>query len=660
MADYFVDSVRGDDTNGNGAWKTALAGTITMTNGSAAVSATGAAFTTELWAGAWICLDADETADVWGQVSSITDDNNAALAANYAGTGGSGAASKLSNWKTIQNAVQAGGLVAGDNVWTRRGHSEIPIANVQPAYSGAADNPITIRGWSRNAKVLVGNVINGYSCVWGLSITAVRAQHQTRRIKFDSDGKWYLITHIGQDLAYDGQTADFIIGEAVTGGTSGATGIIIYDSDLGTDGTLVLQGVSGTFQDNEIITSISGSATTNIPTGIAPNFIIDRKFAGTTTSAGALTIQADDDYSIRPDIGSLRTIWDADSGTLPLINFNNTGYQFYWYTIDYLILENIELRDSTNSYGVLFGRNSKSNSMIGCLFKQSNNTSVVRLRSFFYIERIIIEGSGSGTSQVGLFQEYQSSHLTDCAIYNCGDNGIKNQAFVFLENVNIGVEMPNGDIDIQLRNVESGVSITEGRDVKLGGTNGYAVLSVLFNKMSKLSIENYQKEMGRQKQWFLGGEIENIAVGDTNAPSVADATGKTTDLMEILPNVSGLTLIEDWAVDIFTGEEDAISGARTYTLYFQNNTGGTLNASTAKDDIWLVAEYVSQYSTADAYVIEKAYSAETAIAQRADDTDWDSLSVTLTTAVASKVRLKLYISTYSATGGIYVGGIAVA
>lgn len=63
-------------------------------------------------------------------------------------------------------------------------------------------------------------------------------------------------------LAYDGQTGAFTVGLTVTGGTSGATGVILYDDDNGASGILTLSNVIGTFADNETITdSSTGSAT---------------------------------------------------------------------------------------------------------------------------------------------------------------------------------------------------------------------------------------------------------------------------------------------------------------------------------------------------------------------------------------------------------------
>ena len=64
-------------------------------------------------------------------------------------------------------------------------------------------------------------------------------------------------------LEYDAETAPFTAGETLTGGTSSATAAIVKVIDGGTTGTLWLKTVSGTFQDNETITSAGGSADAN-------------------------------------------------------------------------------------------------------------------------------------------------------------------------------------------------------------------------------------------------------------------------------------------------------------------------------------------------------------------------------------------------------------
>ena len=68
------------------------------------------------------------------------------------------------------------------------------------------------------------------------------------------------IGRISQTLDYDAQTGNFATGLVVTGTTSGATAVILEDSDAGATGTLTLGNISGTFQDNEAITDTGTGA----------------------------------------------------------------------------------------------------------------------------------------------------------------------------------------------------------------------------------------------------------------------------------------------------------------------------------------------------------------------------------------------------------------
>lgn len=84
-----------------------------------------------------------------------------------------------------------------------------------------------------------------------------------------TDGKqlhFVRVTNVEKFLDYKSQSANFTVGQLVTGGTSGATGIIIADTDNGTSGTLALievnPGLGGPFQDGEALTdALTGSAT---------------------------------------------------------------------------------------------------------------------------------------------------------------------------------------------------------------------------------------------------------------------------------------------------------------------------------------------------------------------------------------------------------------
>lgn len=63
-------------------------------------------------------------------------------------------------------------------------------------------------------------------------------------------------------ITYDAKTADFGESQTLTGGTSGATGFVLHvEPSSPTTGFLYITDVTGTFQNNELITTSTGSAT---------------------------------------------------------------------------------------------------------------------------------------------------------------------------------------------------------------------------------------------------------------------------------------------------------------------------------------------------------------------------------------------------------------
>lgn len=388
--------------------------------------------------------------------------------------------------------------------------------------------------------------------------------------------------------------------------------------------------------------------------------IIDREYAGSTVTGtnGKFQIEADE-WTNPTDVDG----WDSDALTMPLIDFNSTAFTYDLSLDDYNIIKGIEFKNSTNSNGNI-RLSGLSASMIGCLTSQTENIPCVSVNSEAYIERVIMEGNATGTNQRGLVSNNHSSVITmkNCAIYNMGDVGIFiGEGDINIENVNIGVEQANGDSDIlESLNVPSESSRLIAKDLKLGGTNGdITFLTNNVNKHTKFSIENHQKILDSHKTWYRNGTWSNVNVGDTDAPSVASTSGNAIDLIELIPDVSSTTPIELWADELFVHEFDAQAASKTYTYYLQNFMGVTLNSGDAKGDIWLKAEYIDSYNDNTAYTRTELFSAETNIAARADNTDWDSLSVTVQPAVASRVRITCYISTYSATGKIYIDPLVV-
>lgn len=94
-----------------------------------------------------------------------------------------------------------------------------------------------------------------------------------------------MLTYV--DLPYDGQTVNFAAGRTVTGGTSGATAIIVSDSDSGATGTLTLKNIHGDFVDNEALTdSGGGAAVVNGTTGASATALASSIIAPRDNSAG--------------------------------------------------------------------------------------------------------------------------------------------------------------------------------------------------------------------------------------------------------------------------------------------------------------------------------------------------------------------------------------
>lgn len=101
---------------------------------------------------------------------------------------------------------------------------------------------------------------------------------------FDGTGFYPFVSGGVSSLGIDGIAGDFLPGETITGGTSGATAIIYKMESTGAStATLYLTNVSGTFVDNETVTSSgtgSGSAD-----GVTSLIIPGVDFSGGLTSA---------------------------------------------------------------------------------------------------------------------------------------------------------------------------------------------------------------------------------------------------------------------------------------------------------------------------------------------------------------------------------------
>lgn len=110
-----------------------------------------------------------------------------------------------------------------------------------------------------------------------------------------------------ESISYDGQTVNFTVGSVVTGGTSGAKGIILADLDGGATGTLTiaLTTLGKSFVNNEALTDAAGGAAVvnkTIATGLVKlaydaqtvNFTVGATVTGGTSNAyGVITADVD-------------------------------------------------------------------------------------------------------------------------------------------------------------------------------------------------------------------------------------------------------------------------------------------------------------------------------------------------------------------------------
>lgn len=499
-------------------------------------------------------------------------------------TGDDGGTTPANAFPSAKTAVEKADYdTSGHDIWMRRTHTENMAADWAVGDDGAPALPIRWIGWPRaSAAITSASWTNGSTTVDDVvGITIDAEQHMGRYIT-GPDSQRYLIT----------------------------------------------------------LCPISGNADA---------LIIDREYAGTTVTLtdGAATIHADEDYATRPQAG-IDAGWDADAADLPVIDADNGAYQIAWSIDDYWSIRNIEFRDTTDSNGIAYFANSKTCEIVGCFFRTDQNA--VMVKPFFtdlLIKRCIFVGSGSGSSQRAIYVGGPFS-IVDSAIYGFGDNGIypsNGDLVVFLSNVNIGVEVANGDDDIEFG---SNTGIITGIDVKLGGTNGDINYVGMAIYKTKSTFENYGKVLGAHKAFHpFGTSTKQTVVAGSGDPY--KRTVGASAVMDIAPSISAALWSQDLGYTLFTHTYTSDGSSKTYRYYAQADA-----LTTSATELWLEAEYVSAYDDTTEYVMSTVRSDE-ALTQRSGADDWDEyLEVTVDPAVASTVRIFLKINKYDSDGHIYV------
>ncbi len=566
---------------------------------------------------------------------------------------------------SIKTALESAGYTPGDKTWIRRTtiYDEAIAAqnaDIAPNDDGTAAAPIEFIGWPRppipNTEITAADWTNGSTIIDNVvGIAPVREQHQAR-FATAPDGHQYLITAILWEITVDGMGAgdEFTVGSLLnhTGNTRKGK-VYTFVDNLDTTGTLqAVLDAEQTWDNGDNITDADGGDAELDANATAVGFIIDREYAGATVTgvAGLFQIEADEDYATRPDVGALRATWDADALNLPIIDFNNEAYQLYLNTDTYYFLKNHEFKDSIDGSGIIRVTTSNQIIFLGCLFKQNSDKSCIRSENgSVIVKRFTAEGSGSGGLQVFNYSISNQFIFSDGSVYNMGDSGISSSDYMEIRNINIGIEIPNGDDDI----IINGRGFIFGHDIKLGGTNGLIAFNSAFASprfTCSAMIENYGKVLGEHRMFYTGGIAQRAAVaGETPNKKLSD------HILKITPNVNYTYKYEEGQCVLFEHEYQLNAGANTIKYWLYNDVGVTLNNGDARADIYLVAEYVDSYDDTSEYTKTKAYSTEHTIADAGGDLDdWDYLSVTMTLAAASKVRVRLLISYYDLTGDIFV------
>ena len=395
--------------------------------------------------------------------------------------------------------------------------------------------------------------------------------------------------------------------------------------------------------DEEITDEDTGVANVN-ETPIDDGFVILNNYAGTTVT-GALTIERDEDYDnfqlIDDSAWTIKkTDWNGDADDLPIVDFGASVYQLKGSAAYYWFFKNMYFKNSTNwtvyfiSYSAL--------GFTGCLFFQANNVGCLYpYAGLVAVTNCVFTGIGIG-NQYGIIMNGPGPTIANnVAVYGMGYAALR-ITDALLDNVNLGIELPNGNVELWLFG-----GVVRG-NVKLGGKNGYTYYYV---RATASSLENFQIIKGH-KQFYINGEMlkKDVTIGSGDPYK---RSGGADSVIEISCdwNAVGVPIPDKWKYLIFEHEFEMDTTLRNYRYYTQCRSMLIVSAS----ELFLECEYVDQYVNTTTYHTIKIKSDEI-VSQRTGVGDWTQyIEVTgIQPAIASKVRIKCYLSKYDADGRIFI------
>jgi hypothetical protein len=154
--------------------------------------------------------------------------------------------------------------ILGDvvNVHRNRFYRVDPLINEAPMTAGQEETPVTVVS-ATATTIVVAKAANHeplVTCTQGAVLYTGSLIDANNTGLHSNRGVVKDIRFHSRKISFNSQTANFTVGQRVTGTTSRATGVISSQTDAGATGTLTFTSVSGNFIDNEIITDPAGGS----------------------------------------------------------------------------------------------------------------------------------------------------------------------------------------------------------------------------------------------------------------------------------------------------------------------------------------------------------------------------------------------------------------
>lgn len=401
-------------------------------------------------------------------------------------------------------------------------------------------------------------------------------------------------------LPYDGQVGNFVVGNIVTGATSGATGTVSADTNNGASGTLTLTSFSGTFQDNENL-QVSGvtKAVANIPGGATVNS--DK--AQNMTVEGIL-FENDNDGSLT---GGEAAIWLRNASQI-IVNgcdFNgcNTAFKFGGTNEDEyairIFVSNCHIQPTMyNGAHLVHYLSASATHFNNCQFYGGGSTGVANSRLVAFIGSSNGEGldnhlfsnctwNANGTDiDYGFVFDATDAGIANVRFNGCTMDGGKEYSILF----RIGATASSNNKRI-FQVSFSGCRISASTDYSTEGGGGIHIDHEISNYIHAVSFDACVFTLGSKRGLYheRGGAVSLDATGFTitnchwaNNYTNADTLGTTRSVMEI--NGNGFVITGN-RIGVQREDVDGVAGANFFTSFVKLLSGNAYKNVIKDNDV---------------------------------------------------------------------------